>query len=85
MVELLDVGGFIQKKRIPTINTTPVGKSGPLAQFITEDIYVSGVGENNIEYTDDAPISTAEGNKENTAVKTNTTKARNNNQPPKKR
>lgn len=50
--------GVYPKKRVPTINITPVGQSGPLANFIKEDIYVSDVKVNTIELADgsEAPI-----------------------------
>jgi PTS system glucitol/sorbitol-specific IIC component len=35
-------------KRIPTIDVLPSSPSGPLAKFITEDIFVSGVTEKDI-------------------------------------
>ncbi|HQT73630.1 MAG TPA: PTS glucitol/sorbitol transporter subunit IIB [Acidiphilium sp.] len=51
--------GVYPRKRLPTINLTPVGQSGPLAQFITEDIYVSGVTPRSLHPLDGASPAAA--------------------------
>jgi PTS system glucitol/sorbitol-specific IIC component len=51
--------GVYPRKRIPTIDVYPGEPGGPLAQFITEDIFVSAVGPDEVELLDGEPAEAA--------------------------
>lgn len=68
-VAVVDCGGTARcgvypKKNLLTINLNPVGQAGPLAQFITKELYVSDVGVKQITLTDEAaaPVETVKVN-----------------------
>ena len=44
--------GVYPMKKVPTIDVHPTSPAGPLMQFITEEVFVSGVKEENIKPVD---------------------------------
>jgi sorbitol-specific phosphotransferase system component IIBC len=53
-VAVIDCGGTARvgvypMKKVKTIDVHPASPGGPLMQFITEELFVSGVGEGQIE------------------------------------
>ena len=64
LLAVVDCGGTARcgvypKKGILTVNVLPVGKTGPLAQFITKELYVSAVDLSCLSYADEAESAAA--------------------------
>lgn len=64
LLAVVDCGGTARcgvypKKGILTANVLPVGKTGPLAQFITKELYVSAVDMSCLSYADETESTAA--------------------------
>ena len=49
--------GVYPRKRIPTVDVFPGEPGGPLAQFITEDIFVSAVGTGDVSLVEEQAVT----------------------------